>query len=105
MIEVLKIKDSYLVKGLSGKFVVNGEEFPRPKVNKYFKVIVSGENAMNVSHPEFPADFRLEEAIRCIDCPYYGVWTEPPHKRIVLVEEKDLIRLHGEGWKNFVYGV
>lgn len=27
MIEVFKIKDSFLVKGLSGKFVVNGEEF------------------------------------------------------------------------------
>lgn len=81
------------------------DEFPRPKINKFFKVIVSGDNAVNIEHPEFPAEFKLEEAIRCIDCPYYGVWSEPPHKRIVLLEEKDLIKLHGEGWKNFVYGI
>lgn len=82
------------------------QQFERPTDTRFFEVKVSADNAEIVlPHPDFPRTFKLEEGVRGLNQKAWGVWTEPPHKRIVLIEEKDLIKLHGEGWKNFVYGV
>lgn len=82
------------------------QQFERPTDSRFFEVRVSADNAEIVlPHPDFPRTFKLEEEVRGLNQKAWGVWSEPPHKRIVLLDESDLIRLHGDNFKNLCYEI